>query len=90
MPQNNSFFTVAWLLGEASVSLKNTIPAFYSEWFANLQKELLKKANARQFDDLAEDIESLRSEKETLLLEDANRRGELDKLDELKAFLDDV
>ena len=53
MPQNNSFFTVAWLLGEASVSLKNTIPAFYSEWFANLQKELLKKANARQgFDEL--------------------------------------
>ena len=90
MPQNNSFFTVAWLLGEASVSLKNTIPAFYSEWFANLQKELLKKANARQgFDDLAEDIESLRSEKETLLLEDANRRGELDKLDELEAFLDE-
>ena len=45
MPQNNSFFTVAWLLGEASVSLKNTIPAFYSEWFANLQKELLKKTH---------------------------------------------
>ena len=55
-----------------------------------LQKELLKKANAKQgFDDLAEDIESLRSEKEALLLEDANRRGELDKLDELEAFLDE-
>ena len=37
-----------------------------------------------------EDIESLRSEKETLLLEDANRRGELDKLDELEAFLDEL
>ena len=38
---------------------------------------------------LAEDIEQLRSEKEALLLEDANRRGELDKLEELEAFLDE-
>ena len=33
--------------------------------------------------------ESLRSEKEALLPEDANRRGELDKLGELEAFLDE-
>ena len=55
-----------------------------------LQKELLKKANAKQgFDDLAEDIESLRSEKEALLLEDANRTAMKQRLDELEAFLDE-
>ena len=41
---------------------------------AELQKDLLKKANAKKgFDDLAEEIETLRSEKEALLMEDANR-----------------
>ena len=53
-----------------------------------LQKDLLKKANAKQgYDDLADEIESLRSEKEALLLEDANRIGVQQRLDELEAFL---
>lgn len=54
-----------------------------------LQKDLLKKANAKKgFDDLAEEIETLRSEKEALLMEDANRVGMQQRLDELEAFLE--
>jgi hypothetical protein len=57
---------------------------------AALQKDMLKKANAKQgYEDLAEEIESLRSEKEGLLLEDANRIGLQKRLDELEAFLDE-
>ena len=57
---------------------------------AALQKDMLKKANAKQgYEDLAEEIESLRSEKEALLLEDANRIGLQKRLDELEAFLDE-
>lgn len=53
-----------------------------------LQKELLKKANAKQgFDELADEIEDLRTDKEALLLEDANRQGVKQRLDELEAFL---
>ena len=55
-----------------------------------LQKDLLKKANAKKgFDDLAEEIETLRSEKEALLLEDANRVGMQQRLDELEVFLEE-
>ena len=54
------------------------------------QKELLKKANAKQrFDDLADEIEDLRTDKEALLLEDANRQGVKQRLDELEDFLDE-
>ena len=43
------------------------------EKLLTIQKELLKKADARQgYDDLAEQIEALRDEKQRLLLEDAN------------------
>ena len=57
---------------------------------AALQKDMLKKANAKQgYEDLAEEIESLRSEKEGLLLEDANRIGLQKRLDELEAFLEE-
>ena len=57
---------------------------------AELQKDLLKKANAKQgYEDLAEEIETLRSEKEGLLLEDANRIGLQKRLDELETFLDE-
>ena len=41
------------------------------------------------YEDLAEEIETLRSEKEGLLLEDANRIGLQKRLDELEAFLDE-
>ena len=55
-----------------------------------LQKDLLKKANAKQgFDDLADEIEDLRTDKEALLLEDANRQGVKQRLDELEAFLEE-
>ncbi len=56
----------------------------------DLQKDLLKKANAKQgFDDLADEIEDLRTDKEALLLEDANRQGVKQRLDELEAFLEE-
>ena len=62
-------------------------PAMLS-WF-RLRKEILKKANAKQgFDDLADEIEDLRTDKEALLLEDANRQGVKQRLDELEAFLE--
>ena len=63
-------------------------PAMLS-WF-RLRKEILKKANAKQgFDDLADEIEDLRTDKEALLLEDANRQGVKQRLDELEAFLEE-
>jgi hypothetical protein len=41
-----------------------------------LQKELLKKANAKQgFEELADEIDALREEKQDLLVEEANRAG---------------
>ena len=54
-----------------------------------LQKELLKKANAKQgFDSLADEIEALREDKQALLLEDSNHAAMKQRLDELEAFLD--
>ena len=55
-----------------------------------LQKELLKKANAKQgFEELADEIDSLREEKQDLLVEEANRAGMKQRMDELEAFLDE-
>ena len=55
-----------------------------------LQKELLKKANAKQgFEELADEIDSLREEKQDLLVEEANRAGMKQRMDELEAFLAD-
>lgn len=54
-----------------------------------LQKELIKKANAKQdLSELADELEMLRDEKQALLLEDANRKAAKERLDELEAFLD--
>ena len=54
-----------------------------------LQRELLKKANARQgFDSLADQIEELREEKRQLLLEDATNEGAMQKVRELEEFID--
>lgn len=54
-----------------------------------LQKELLKKANAKQgFEELADDIDGLREEKQALQVEDANRMAMKQRLDELEAFLE--
>ena len=53
-----------------------------------LQKELLKKANAKQgFEELADEIDALREEKQDLLVEEANRAGMKQRMDELEAFL---
>ena len=53
-----------------------------------LQKELLKKANAKQgFDELADEIDALREEKHSLLLEGANRAAIKQRLEELEVFL---
>ena len=55
-----------------------------------LQKELLKKANAKQgFEELADEIDSLREEKQDLLVEEANCAGMKQRMDELEAFLAD-
>ena len=55
-----------------------------------LQKELLKKANAKQgYEELADEIDALREEKQDLLVEEANRAGLKQRLDELEAFLAD-
>lgn len=55
-----------------------------------LQKELLKKANAKQgFEELADEIDALWEEKQDLLIEEANRAGLKQRLDELEAFLEE-
>ena len=55
-----------------------------------LQKELLKKANAKQgFEELADEIDALWEEKQDLLVEDANRAAMKQRLDELEEFLDE-
>ena len=54
-----------------------------------LQKELIKKANAKQdLSELADELEMLRDEKQALLLEDANRKAAKERFDELEAFLE--
>ena len=55
-----------------------------------IQKELLKKADARQdFGDLADqiDVDALRDEKQRLLLEDANNTGLQQQLKTIEDFL---
>lgn len=53
-----------------------------------IQKELLKKADARQdFGDLADQIDALRDEKQRLLLEDANNTGLQQQLKTIEDFL---
>ena len=55
----------------------------------DLQRELLKKANARQgFDSLADEIDMLRDEKQALLMEDADRAGMKQRMEELERFLE--
>ena len=55
-----------------------------------LQKELLKKADARQaFDSVLNQIEDLREKKRQLLLEDAENEGAMQKVRELEEFIDD-
>ncbi|MCD8396264.1 MAG: recombinase family protein, partial [Lachnospiraceae bacterium] len=58
---------------------------------ADLQKELLKKANARQaYDDIADRIEELRREKQELLLEDANNEESRQRVEEMEKLFDEI
>ena len=53
-----------------------------------LQKELLKKANARQsYDDLADEIETLREQKHAVMVEGAEREGIKKRVAEMQQFL---
>lgn len=73
-----------WKSGISAVKKKILI----DEQLEALQKELLKKANAKQgFEELADEIDALREEKQDLLVEEANRAGMKQRLDELEAFL---
>ena len=55
-----------------------------------IQKELLKKADARQgYDDLADQIEALRDEKQRLLMEDANSASLRQQLETIEDFLNE-
>lgn len=52
------------------------------------QKELLKKANARQnYDDIADEIEALREQKHGVMLESAEREGIKKRVAEMQQFL---
>ena len=52
--------------------------------------ELLKKAQAKQpFDDITEQIESLRRQKREMQLEDANRQAGVTHVYEMDTFLDE-
>lgn len=54
-----------------------------------LQKELLKKADAKQaFDSIADRIDALRDKKRELLLEDAANEGVMKRVRELEEFID--
>ena len=55
----------------------------------DLQRELLKKANARQgYDSLADEIDMLRDEKQALLMEDADSAGMKQRMEEIERFLE--
>lgn len=53
-----------------------------------LQKKLLKKANAKQnYDDLADEIEALREQKHAVMVESAEREGVKKRVAEIQQFL---
>ena len=55
-----------------------------------IQKELLKMADARHgYDDLADQIEALRDEKQRLLMEDANSASLRQQLETIEDFLNE-
>lgn len=54
-----------------------------------LEKELLKRANAKQdYTDILEQLDAMRDAKQELLLEDANNAGFQRHLSEIEAFLE--
>lgn len=55
----------------------------------NLQRVLIKKANAKQpFGKLGDEIDLLREKRQQLLLEDANKAAKSRRISELEEFLD--
>ena len=53
-----------------------------------LQQELLKRANAGQdYDDLADEIDSLREKKQEVMAENAEREGQKQRIVEMQQFL---
>ena len=76
-------------VGRALSSSNSRLVAEVDAKLEKLQKELLKKANAKQaFDSIADQIEDLREEKRQLLLEDATNEGVMQKVRELEEFID--
>lgn len=76
-------------VGRALSSSNSGLVAEVDAKLEKLQKELLKKANAKQaFDSIADQIEDLREEKRQLLLEDATNEGVMQKVRELEEFID--
>ena len=56
----------------------------------DLQRQLLKKANAKQgIDELIDKIDAVRDEKQKILLESATNTGTLQQIDELEAFFNE-
>ena len=91
LEQKDEFLPGMKLAMERAMQASNTPRvAEIDERMKDLQKELLKKANAKQgYESLTEEIDALREEKEALLVEDANRAGLKQRLDELEAFLEE-
>ena len=53
-----------------------------------LQQELLKRANAGQdYDDLADEIDSLREKKQEVMADNAEREGQKQRIAEMQQFL---
>ena len=75
---------------EKIVSCTNSAEiAALDEKMLGLQKELLKKADARQdYDDITDQIDAIRDEKQRLLLEDAEKEGARQQMKMIGEFLD--
>ena len=71
-------------------SSNNAAVAEVDEKLLAIQKELLKMADARHgYDDLADQIEALRDEKQRLLMEDANSASLRQQLETIEDFLNE-
>lgn len=91
LEQKDEFLPGMKLAMERAMQASNTPRAAeIDDRMKDLQRELLKKANAKQgYESLTEEIDALREEKEALLVEDANLAGLKQRLDELEAFLEE-
>lgn len=76
---------------EKSIGTSNAAAvAEVDEKLVELQKELLRLANARQdYGEITDQIDALRDEKQKLLLEDATSEGIRQQMESIDAFLDE-